>query len=319
MVGPNFRPPDAPAATRYTETDLPGETASAPGSAGSTQRFAPGQDLPSQWWTLFHSDPLDRLVRQAIADSPNLTAAEAALRVSRENLSAQTGALLYPQVDGTLGASREKASGASLGQPGAGTTILSSQPSVNVLSRRRRRNRASEALQSLVDYQVPARRRPPRADIERRHFLPSGKHRCAHRSIRRADHRRPEQIARLGAPVQLGRLAASIGSAMPQARWRRCCRRLSASSRRRATSSPHSPAGFATAAFRPSIGLDLAAGLAARCRRRWRGNVLRRAAEALLHQASAQIGLPRRTSIRNQPDRQLGAQATELHPLPVRR
>src|ERR1700681_2970398 len=90
MVGPNFRQPDAPAATRYTETDLAGETVSAPGSAGGAQRFVPGQDLPSQWWSLFHSDPLDRLVRQAITESPNLTAAHAALLVARENLAAQT-------------------------------------------------------------------------------------------------------------------------------------------------------------------------------------------------------------------------------------
>ena len=157
MVGPNFRQPDAPAATRYTETDLPAETASAPGSAGNTQRFAPGQDLPTHWWTLFHSDPLDQLVRQAIADSPNLTAAEAALRVSRENLAAQTGALLYPRVDGNLDATREKVSGASIGQPGAGTTIFNLyNASVNVsyaLDVAGGNRRELESLQALVDYQ----------------------------------------------------------------------------------------------------------------------------------------------------------------------
>jgi outer membrane protein TolC len=157
MVGPNFRQPDAPAATRYTETEVPAETASAPGPAGGAQRFVPGQDLPAQWWSLFHSDPLDRLVRQAIADSPNLTAAEAALQVARENLAAQTGALLYPKVDGNLGATREKVSGAAFGQPGTGTTIFNLyNASVNVsyqLDVAGGNRRELEALQSLVDYQ----------------------------------------------------------------------------------------------------------------------------------------------------------------------
>ena len=156
-VGPNFRQPDAPAATRYTETELPAATVSAPGAAGAAQRFAPGQDLPAQWWSLFHSDPLDRLVRQAIAESPNLSAAEAALQVARENLAAQTGALLYPKVDGNLGATREKVSGAALGQPGSGSTIFSLyNASVNVsyaLDVAGGNKRELEALQSLVDYQ----------------------------------------------------------------------------------------------------------------------------------------------------------------------
>ena len=179
MVGPNFRQPDAPTAPRYTEADLPGATASAPGAAGSTQRFAPGQDLPAQWWTLFHSDPLDQLVRQAIADSPNLTAAEAALRVARENLAAQTGALLYPQVDGTLGASRQKITGASFGPARWGRHDIQSVQRVGqrVLCARRRRPQPARARSAAIAGRlsgVPACRRPSRIDVERRHCRHQG-------------------------------------------------------------------------------------------------------------------------------------------------
>ena len=115
-----------------------------------------GRTCP-QWWTLFHSEPLDRLIRQAIVDSPNLAAARGDVAGARENLAAQTGALLYPQVDANLGATREKISGARLGLPGAGTRIFNLyNASVNVsyaLDVFGGNRRELEALQALVDYQ----------------------------------------------------------------------------------------------------------------------------------------------------------------------
>jgi len=100
MVGPNFRPPDAPAASTYTESPLPEQTAASPGTGGNAQRFVDGADIPAQWWTIFQSDPLDSLVRDSLANSPTLAAAVATLRQARENLIAERGALMYPQVDG---------------------------------------------------------------------------------------------------------------------------------------------------------------------------------------------------------------------------
>ncbi len=157
MVGPNFRQPDPPELPRYTETPMPDRTASAPGVGGAPQRLIAGGELPAQWWTLFRSEPLDRLIRQAVADSPNLAAAEATLRQARENLATRTGALLMPRVDASLSATREKISGASLGQPGTGASIFSLyNASVNVsymLDLFGGNRRELEALQSLVDYQ----------------------------------------------------------------------------------------------------------------------------------------------------------------------
>ena len=69
-VGPDFRTPEAPGATAYTATAMPPETAASPGPGGAAQRLVPEEEIPAQWWTLFHSAALDQLVRQALADNP---------------------------------------------------------------------------------------------------------------------------------------------------------------------------------------------------------------------------------------------------------
>jgi NodT family efflux transporter outer membrane factor (OMF) lipoprotein len=124
MVGPDFERPAPLSADRYTETPLPAATVATPGVGGASQTFVPEADLPAQWWTLFHSEPLDALVRSALADSPTLAAAQAALRVAQENLAAGRGDLLYPAVDGRLAGSRQQITGAVVGTPGVGTTLF---------------------------------------------------------------------------------------------------------------------------------------------------------------------------------------------------
>ena len=156
-VGPDFRQPEAPGTTQYTETPVPQETVSSPGIAGAAQRLVPGADIPAQWWALYRSEPLDRLIREAIAESPNLAAAQATLRQAKENLIADTGTLLYPQVDANLSATREKISAAQLGGSSGQTSIFNlynASVSVSYLldvfggSRRE-----LEGMQALVDYQ----------------------------------------------------------------------------------------------------------------------------------------------------------------------
>lgn len=114
-VGPDFRTPPAPEVKSYTEKPIPAETVSAPGIGGETQRFVEGGDIPAQWWSLFHSEPLDKLIRRALEDNPTLAASEAALRQAGENLSARAGTVLFPSVDANLSASRQRVSGASSG------------------------------------------------------------------------------------------------------------------------------------------------------------------------------------------------------------
>ena len=155
MVGPDFRRPDAPQTPRYTETPLEPETVSSPGTAGAAQRFLTGANLPDQWWSLYRSEPLDRLIRDGISDSPTLAAARATLRQAQENLNAQTGALMYPAVDANLSATREKFSNASVGLPGSSIFNLYGA-SINVsymLDVFGGNRRELESLQALVDFQ----------------------------------------------------------------------------------------------------------------------------------------------------------------------
>ena len=115
-VGPDFRTPDAPTTRGYTAAPLPDKTVEAPGIGGAAQSFVMGKDIPLEWWTLFHSQALDQLIRQAFADSPTLESTKARLRVVKENLQSQKG-VLFPSVDAAASVSREKISGAATGQP----------------------------------------------------------------------------------------------------------------------------------------------------------------------------------------------------------
>lgn len=125
-VGPNFTHPKAPSSVkRYTQRPLPKYTAYTLGvSEGVRQKFVLGADLPGQWWALFHSTPLDTLVREAIHANPTLKAARASLRVAKENYLAAQGAL-FPALSADFQVTRQKTSGALFGQPAATGSIYS--------------------------------------------------------------------------------------------------------------------------------------------------------------------------------------------------
>jgi NodT family efflux transporter outer membrane factor (OMF) lipoprotein len=119
-VGPDFKAPARPRDASYTERELPVATVNAPGLGGAAQHFAPGQDIPAQWWTLFQSPEIDGLVRAALANSPTLGAAQATLRQARETLKGNTGGLLLPSLTGQAQATRERPSAITSGAPSGG-------------------------------------------------------------------------------------------------------------------------------------------------------------------------------------------------------
>ena len=109
-VGPNFKKPAAPAVNSYTAAPLPAQTSSTAGVAGGeAQHFVQGLDIPGQWWTVFHSKPLNDLIQRALTNSPDLSAAQAALAVAHENVLAQYGGY-YPSVNGSFSVSRQRSS-----------------------------------------------------------------------------------------------------------------------------------------------------------------------------------------------------------------
>jgi NodT family efflux transporter outer membrane factor (OMF) lipoprotein len=109
-VGPNFKPPPAPQVHDYTAAPPPSELAGAKGSEAQVQHFVPGSDISADWWTLFHSVPLNELIEESVKNNPDLKAAQAALLAARETTLAQRGAF-YPSVAASFDASRQRQSG----------------------------------------------------------------------------------------------------------------------------------------------------------------------------------------------------------------
>ncbi|MBB6254626.1 NodT family efflux transporter outer membrane factor (OMF) lipoprotein [Nitrospirillum iridis] len=95
-VGPDYQTPAAPA---------PAALPSPPPLRD--QALLAGRDIPADWWALFKSPALDGLVREAMAHNADVAAAQAALRMARENALANAGAFL-PTIDGSFQASRQK-------------------------------------------------------------------------------------------------------------------------------------------------------------------------------------------------------------------
>lgn len=158
MVGPNFHTPKSPDVARYTAKPLPAHTANtnAGGNAGKSQTYAYNRDIPAEWWQLFHSPAIDELVRTAMRNSPTLVSAQAALRQAQETLNAQIGNLLLPGFDTTVGGQRQRFAGATFGG-GAPTSLfnlfnatVSVAYNLDIFGGSRRE---IESLRAQVDYQ----------------------------------------------------------------------------------------------------------------------------------------------------------------------
>jgi len=129
-VGPDFVRPAAPDTKAYTAHAMPRQTVSS--SSAAAQSLLTGKDIPAQWWNLFHSQALNALIKRAIEHSPDLQAAQAALAEAQENAYAQEGSL-FPALDASVSARRQKVSGALFGNPsGLSTLFTLYNASVNV-------------------------------------------------------------------------------------------------------------------------------------------------------------------------------------------
>lgn len=106
-VGPDYHKPAAPAAHDYSPVPTPQATAAAQGPGGDAQRFVRDMDIPGQWWNLFHSQPLNDLLDDALKHNPDTAAAQQALMQAVENARAQRGAY-FPQVSASIDPTRQK-------------------------------------------------------------------------------------------------------------------------------------------------------------------------------------------------------------------
>jgi len=108
-VGPKYKKPSAPENAGYTAAPIKttSNTPNVPG--GDAQHFVESSDISGEWWTLFHSKPLNDLIERSLKTNPDIKAAQAALLVARENTAAQRG-FYYPSVSAGFAATHAKSS-----------------------------------------------------------------------------------------------------------------------------------------------------------------------------------------------------------------
>jgi NodT family efflux transporter outer membrane factor (OMF) lipoprotein len=160
-VGPDFNSPPPPPVTGYTPGGSPVATTSADVAGGAAQKFAMGGDIPGEWWKVFHSRELDGLIAEALAANPSLQAAQASLWQAKENLYAQAGTML-PTVDANSSVTRQQFSPATFGSSGSPNIFNLFQATVNVsyapdvFGGKRRQIEATEAQAEYERFELEA-------------------------------------------------------------------------------------------------------------------------------------------------------------------
>ncbi len=116
-VGPRYHAPAPPSVGAYTPEPQPTKTVESSGRGGTAQTLKPSSEFPVEWWTVFQSPQLNEMVSEALASSPTLAQANARLRQAQEEANAQTGAAKYPTVTGSAGIQQEQVNLATFGVP----------------------------------------------------------------------------------------------------------------------------------------------------------------------------------------------------------
>jgi NodT family efflux transporter outer membrane factor (OMF) lipoprotein len=154
-VGPDFVRPGAPEVNGYSREPVPEQTVASDVQGGEAQRFAQGRDVPGEWWTLFRSPELNALIERALSANPSLQGAQAALREANEERYAGEGAL-FPTLSAGASVARERISPASFGSAATFPEFTLKSASVNVtylLDIWGGTRRQIEALQAQAEYQ----------------------------------------------------------------------------------------------------------------------------------------------------------------------
>ncbi|HXO00549.1 MAG TPA: efflux transporter outer membrane subunit, partial [Stellaceae bacterium] len=160
--GPNFFSPAAPGENAYTTPDDQIPPPDAPGvKTRAAQRIALGAKVKDDWWKLFHSLQLERVMREALAGSPTIAQARATLAQGRELTLAVAGGLL-PQVDlgAEIGRQAVNVEISGVNRPAIPVNIYGVGPTVSyaldVFGGIKRQVEAQSALADVSDYQLAA-------------------------------------------------------------------------------------------------------------------------------------------------------------------
>ena len=131
-VGPNFKRPEPPSATGYGTASVPEATVAADVPGGDAQRLIVGQEIPTQWWTVFQSPKLNALIEQAMKSNADVAAAKAALRQAHELYAAER-ATFFPAIGGEFSGTRAKNPVGTIANP---TTLPQESPYYNLYTAR---------------------------------------------------------------------------------------------------------------------------------------------------------------------------------------
>jgi len=151
-VGPDFERPPVPA----------GKTLEAPPTI-SDQRFDRQADIQADWWRLYRSAALDKLIAEALQHNADLAAAQAALKVAQEAAAANEG-VFYPNLQGSFQAIRQKDPTGSVSSTSASgvpqlnlfTPQVSVSYSPDLWGGNRRSQESADALAMAQNFQTEA-------------------------------------------------------------------------------------------------------------------------------------------------------------------
>jgi NodT family efflux transporter outer membrane factor (OMF) lipoprotein len=115
VVGPDFRRPEPPESS-YNRP---------PATVGQVS-LEYGAEVSADWYSLFHSAALDRLVKDALRGNPDLEGARHALRAAHYELQAVAGTAL-PQVQIDAKVARTRVNGSLLYQPDENLQVTANQ------------------------------------------------------------------------------------------------------------------------------------------------------------------------------------------------
>jgi NodT family efflux transporter outer membrane factor (OMF) lipoprotein len=105
---PPAKPPAPPAPDRYAAQSIPADSAKADGIA---QHFSLGARAVPEWWRLYRNDTLDAWVDEGLRNNPSLAATKHTLESAHQLLRAQVGENMLPSLDVGGQASRQRALG----------------------------------------------------------------------------------------------------------------------------------------------------------------------------------------------------------------
>lgn len=161
-VGPNFHRPMAPNIKHYAEHPLPKSTVATPTLGGRAQYFKLNQKISAQWWTVFQSKALDQLIRDALEANPDMRAAATSLQMAHERTNITRSAFL-PLLNGNVVPTRQQTAGtlaSNLSSNAYLYTLTTASLSVSylpdVFGATRRQLESTKAIEEAAIYQYEA-------------------------------------------------------------------------------------------------------------------------------------------------------------------